>query len=581
MKKIVIFTLFLLSLLHETKAQPASVINTQPPAVEPLREMRAVWLTTIGGIDWPGTYSMSAASSARQKQELCDILDKLAAAGINTVLLQTRIRATTIFPSDMEPWDGCLSGTPGKSPGYDALEFAIEQCHLRGMTLHAWVVAIPVGKWNKAGCAALRKTNPKLLKKIGNEGFMNPEATGTADYLARFCRDIARRYDIDGIHLDYIRYPETWKLIRNRDKARQNITRIVRAVHDAVKAEKPWVMMSCSPVGKYSDTRRQRSGGWNAREAVCQDAALWLEEGLMDALFPMMYFRGDNFYPFAIDWQERSSGRIVTPGLGIYFLHERERDWPLGDITQEMSVLRLYGMGYCLFRSRFFTDNSKGLYDYTAEAFARYPALQPVMEGYANGRPAAPDELSAEDRGDGTVLLSWRHGASPAASGDAPAGRLLYNVYGSDKAPVNTNSAENLLMAAYGRDSIVVPQSAAVRYFAVTATDRYGNESDACQSFEGETVGPVADVPRIFSSTMLPVEGSHVSLAGCDVEPGQLLEICSAVAGNAVTSCFARVRNGRLGIDVTGMVAGHYIVYVVNRKKHRHRVGIFSIAVGD
>ena len=168
---------------------------------------------------------------------------------------------------------------------------------------------------------------------------MNPEKSGTADYLARFCRDITVRYDIDGIHLDYIRYPDAWKRIGDREKGRDNITRIVRAVHSAVKAEKPWVMLSCSPVGKYSDTRRQWSHGWNARETVCQDAAMWLREGLMDALFPMMYFRGDNFYPFAIDWLERSNGRIVTPGVGIYFLDSKEKDWPLSDITQEMHVL--------------------------------------------------------------------------------------------------------------------------------------------------------------------------------------------------------------------------------------------------
>ncbi|MFV3037879.1 family 10 glycosylhydrolase, partial [Klebsiella pneumoniae] len=76
-----------------------------------------------------------------------------------------------MFPSETEPWDGCLSGTPGMSPGYDALAFAIEECHKRGIKLHAWVVALPVGNWNATGCRMLRKTVPHLLKKIGNEGF--------------------------------------------------------------------------------------------------------------------------------------------------------------------------------------------------------------------------------------------------------------------------------------------------------------------------------------------------------------------------------------------------------------------------
>ena len=114
-------------------------------SLAPKHEVRAVWLTTIGGIDWPHSYSQSPYSAKKQQQELCQILDRLQQAKINTVLIQTRIRGTMIYPSDYEPWDGCLSGFPGKTPGYDALQFAIDECHKRGMELHAWVVTIPVG----------------------------------------------------------------------------------------------------------------------------------------------------------------------------------------------------------------------------------------------------------------------------------------------------------------------------------------------------------------------------------------------------------------------------------------------------
>lgn len=101
----------------------------------PKHEERAVWLTTIGGLDWPSRYAQSPSSIERQQKELTDMLDRLRQANINTVMLQTRVRATTIFPSTaetgMEPWDGCLSGRPGVSPGYDALAFAIDECHRR------------------------------------------------------------------------------------------------------------------------------------------------------------------------------------------------------------------------------------------------------------------------------------------------------------------------------------------------------------------------------------------------------------------------------------------------------------------
>ena len=215
-------------------------------------EVRAVWLTTIGGIDWPRSYAHDGMGIRQQQEQLCHILDRLKAVNVNTVLLQTRVRATTIYPSDIEPWDGCLSGKPGKSPGYDALQYAIDECHKRGMELHAWVVTIPVGKWNTYGCQQLRRRYGSLIKHIGEEGYMDPESSQTADYIARMCEEMTRRYDIDGIHLDYIRYPETWK----GRKSPEYITRIVEAIHQRVKSYKPWVKLSCSPIGKYDDLKR-------------------------------------------------------------------------------------------------------------------------------------------------------------------------------------------------------------------------------------------------------------------------------------------------------------------------------------
>ena len=85
-----------------------------------------------------------------------------------------------------------------------------------------------------------------------------------------------------------------------------------------------------------------------------QDAKAWMRDGLMDALYPMMYFRGENFYPFAVDWQEGAYGRTISPGLGIYFLDPKEGRWQLDDVTREMYVLRELGMGFCSRRTRIF-----------------------------------------------------------------------------------------------------------------------------------------------------------------------------------------------------------------------------------
>lgn len=530
-------------------------------AAQPKYEVRAVWLTTIGGIDWPHSYASSNYSIERQKDELRTILDRLQRANINTVLLQTRIRATTIYPSEYEPWDGCLSGKPGKSPGYDALKFAIDECHRRGMELHAWVVAIPVGKWNATGCARLRKRHPGLVKKIGAEGYMDPEKPQTAEYLADLCAEITGNYDVDGIHLDYIRYHETWPMKVSRRQGRANITNIVRAISHRVKSIKPWVKMSCSPIGKYKDLSRFSSYGWNAYERVCQDAQAWLRDGLMDALFPMMYFRGNQFYPFALDWSEQSYGRIVAPGLGIYFMSPGEKDWPLSDITREMLTLRHYGMGHAYFRSKFFTDNVKGIYDFAKETFNRHPALIPPMTWESTTIPATPSALNRKKHSGDVEILSWR----PVEKDTT---KIMYNVYCSREYPVNTDDACNLMMTRLQKTSIIIPRDPS-RYYAVTALDRYGNESKPLQEKHVQNTAPATKLP----DGLLKCDGKTLRLPEkSNVLDASFITI-ETLQGHIVAT---RPYKGST-TDVSRLPEGMYVLRSLGRKGVSHRLGHFII----
>lgn len=442
--------------------------------ITPKYETRAVWLTTLNKLDWPKTNATSQSSINTQKEELCNILDKLMKAGINTVMLQTRVRATALYNSEIEPWDNCLTGTTGRNPGYDPLEFAIEECHKRGMELHAWIVTIPVGKWQSEGCKRLRKKMPAIIRNIGGEGYMNPERKETGDYLAKICSEVTKNYDIDGIHLDYIRYPETWKLRVNKNQGRKYITDIVEKIYKAVKSQKQWVKITCSPIGKHDNLTRFSSKGWNARTRVCQDAQKWLKDGLMDGLYPMMYFRGNDFFPFAIDWTEKSYGKTIVAGLGIYFM--RDRDWPLEDIIRQLKVGRNYGMGHAYFRSKFLTDNTKGIYDYVSEDFYKHPSLIPPMTWHNNKKPSAPSKIEI-NRLANADHIAWTDGMDNS-DGDY----LLYNVYASNEYPVNINDTRNLIKQRTRAKSMTINHNDLSKKninYAVTAIDRYGNESDA------------------------------------------------------------------------------------------------------
>lgn len=533
----------------------------------PKYEVRAVWLTTIGGIDWPHSYAQSERSAEKQKEELRAILDRLQKANINTVLLQTRIRATTIYPSQYEPWDGCLSGFPGKSPGYDALQFAIDECHKRGMEVHAWVVTIPVGKWNSYGCRQLRKRFPRLIKRIDQDGYMDPEATQTGCYLAEMCREIVQQYDVDGIHLDYIRYPETWKFRISKDQARGNITRIVEKIHQAVKKEKPWVKMSCSPIGKFDDLSRYWSHGWNAYTKVAQDAQAWLKDGLMDELFPMMYFRGDQFFPFAIDWKEHSYGKIIAPGLGIYFLDPKEGKWNISDITSELYHLRNIGEGHAFFRNKFLLDNHQGVYDFVSAHFNRYPALVPPMTWESNKRPQQPVTLCIEEN-KGTTTLRWDNSLQYEDGTAIKTPYIYNNVYASKEYPVDVHDARNLILTRTTRRQLTTRTGNTPTYYAVTTTDGFGNESRAKQLNQ---TAVVKTATRYGKACRLTTTGESIILPSSIHETDCQYIIVKNMQEQAVY--ITKPQNRK--INIKKIKDGIYTLNCVNYRNIEHTLGTF------
>lgn len=457
---------------------------------QPKYEIRATWLTTLGGLDWPSHKATSAKTIELQKQELCKTLDALKRANFNTVLFQTRLRGDVIYPSAIEQFTESLTGHEGGNPNYDPLKFAIEECHRRGMELHAWIVTIPIGNTRQVkllGKKSVTRKQPSICKLYKGTWYLDPGNPQTDNYLASIVREIVSHYDIDGIHLDYIRYPErasdfpdqsTYRKYGKKESLQQwrrnNITRIVQRIYTETKSLKPWVKVSSSPVGKYNDTKRYPSRGWNAYEVVYQDALQWLKEGIHDALFPMMYFQGNHFYPFALDWQENKNGRWIVPGLGIYFLHPKEQNWQLDEVVRQISFLRNIKLdGQAYFRNRFLVDNTKGVFDELKEHFYTQPAAIPAMtwiDSIAPSVPANPVFIPL-DKG---VKLSWN------ASTDNSSVPVYYRIYASNTYPIDITQASNLIEIRTDSTQYIfcpeVPWQERI-YWAVTAVDRYGNES--------------------------------------------------------------------------------------------------------
>jgi len=453
----------------------------------PKQEIRAVWLTTNYGLDWPARIALNETEERWQKQDLCNILDRLKEANFNTVFVQTRLRGDVIYPSRIEPVSKVFTGHYGSLPDYDPLAFVIDECHKRGMECHAFFVTFPVGSESvvrEQGMASVVNRRPELCLYHRGEWLLDPGLPETADYILSLVKEVVLNYDIDGIQFDYIRYPAfassfpdqksyaTYGNGRNlANWRRENINRLIAHIHDWVKQEKPWVQVSSSPLGKYSRIPQNPNAGWTAYDDVFQDPKAWLQAEKHDMIVPMMYYRQNDFYPFVNNWMEQATSRNRVVGLGAYRLNEREGDWNLSEIIDQINYARSQGVaGMAFFRTQFVVENEKGLYYELKYNLFKYPAQLPPLSWMNDVIPEAPKEIRVTREYD-CLKLSWN-----VASEDD----YSYTVYYAQSDSVDAGSAQSILATGIRETEIYLPVDLSTEKeytFRVTASNRYRIES--------------------------------------------------------------------------------------------------------
>ena len=263
----------------------------------------------------------------------------------------------------------------------------------------------------------------------------------------------------------------------------------------------------------------------------------------------MMYFRDNNFFPFAIDWAEQSYGKTIVPGLGIYFLSPREGKWEIGDVTREMHVARQYGLGHAYFRGKFFTDNTKGIYDFATNDFDKYPALVPAMTWQSTAKPQAPSRIDVRD-----YSLSWSRVVEQG---------VTYNVYASNEYPVDINDARNLVATRLNRCSITTEGKK--RYYAVTAMNRYGNESLPLQQ-------PSEEKAKLSIGGLLTCNGNIVVLPELDQGCESEMVVFTTLQGAIIST---RLYNKY--VNISNLPNGMYIARTINARGISHRIGMFMV----
>ncbi len=308
------------------------------------------------------------------------IIRNCAAAGCNTVLWQVRGEATVAYPSALEPWSREYEF---QDPGFDPLALAVAEAHRHGLRIEAWINVMPGWKgkkpppvpdqiynahpdWFMYDAQGRRQPLATVDAKTGKSQvfyvILNPCLPEVRNHIARVVDEIVTNYDVDGVHLDYVRY--AWDGVRGakgvypgdertlalyrRDTGKApkddaegwhhwraaQLTRLVRMIRHVVDERRPGASVTAAvwrnPALAYND--------------YLQDSVGWLRDGLVDAVMPMAYT--DDAARLARDigaYHQNAGLHAVVPGLGIYKHDEAH------EIRAQLARCMEWGGGFALF----------------------------------------------------------------------------------------------------------------------------------------------------------------------------------------------------------------------------------------
>ncbi len=399
--------------------KPAAPPTTPQPQTE---ELRGLWVSRF---DWTTYFGADPT-------KIDEIVNNAAAAGFNAIFFQVRGTADALYQSDLEPWSRRVSGSFGEPPDpfWDPLSDMVEKAHAQNIQVHAYINVYPV--W---GCSEPPETisGPQhlyyLLKAehgmtdgknnglqwtstqdVSCSGYWRatPASIFVDNHLIAVGKDLVTRYDIDGLHLDHIRYggPTTscdpvsqerygddcYAHADYGDWQREQVNGTVRKFYEEVVPLKEnlwlsaavWPIYETNPEWNFPGTLRQGNAHYY------QDSKAWLAGDYIDSISPMIYPSNYNdcdeegnyiedptitskdywlqsrWETLVTDFQASSNGRFIIPGIGTGYCS-------FAEIEARIEMARTIGTaGHALFSysdllaNAYFDDLANGPYAETA-----------------------------------------------------------------------------------------------------------------------------------------------------------------------------------------------------------------------
>lgn len=421
MKKIIRFVFFIgiISLLNscgKEKVEPSPPPGTpdpDPPAATllyPKKEMRGVWMATVWGLDWPkGRYD-----AASQKKFYTDYLDKFVELNINTIFFQIKCYGDAFYDSPYEPWSNTITGTRGKDPGYDVLQFVIDEAHARNIEFHAWMNPYRTATRTSAGTTypdPHPSVKPEWLVSHEKIQIYNPALPEVRQRLADIVKDVITKYNVDGIHFDDYFYPDpssAGSMVSDAqdfqkygagfstvaDFRRANVNEAIKKVYETIVATKPGVVFSISPAPDPN---------YNLN-TLFADVKHWLEKGWLDLVIPQLYQeignRYNDFQGRLSWWSQYSNTAALMVGHGYYkfgdptmpaaFQSSAELDRQF-DMTRRNKKV----VGNLIYSAQWITHNKVGITDKLADIF-KNPGVIPFMGRSIMPAPAEATNVKVE-----------------------------------------------------------------------------------------------------------------------------------------------------------------------------------------
>jgi len=355
---------------------PLTPVTKQPLPIQPEQQhqpVRGVWLATVSRLDWPPVSSVNLSNAEnrvkQQQNALTQKLDKLKSLGINTVFFQVKPDGTALWSSRILPWSDMLTGKIGEDPGYDPLQFMLDEAHKRGMKVHAWFNPYRVSVNTKPSTVTeLNRTltlhpasvfvlHRDWIRTASDRFVLDPGIPEARDWITSIVAEVVARYPVDGVQFDDYFYAETPGSTLNdsqtykrygqgfaskADWRRHNTQTLIEQVSHTIKQLNPNVEFGVSPAGVWRNLSHDPAGsdtrGAAAYDEAYADTRRWVQQGLLDYIAPQLYWpfsrQAARYDVLAKWWAEvvKPTNTRLYIGIALYKVGEpskNEPDWTI------------------------------------------------------------------------------------------------------------------------------------------------------------------------------------------------------------------------------------------------------------